>query len=133
MQVREKEWYWSLVPLAGRSKFASTIGTIIYLPPDKHRSYINGAASSGLKDLIRHEQVHVLQWEKEKFWYIVKYLFSWKWRLFYEVEAYAEQCRFNPTFKRISQYALWLSSWRYLWLGNRNDIRHMIESAVINL
>jgi len=128
--IRGKGWWWSLVPLAGRHRFASTLRTVIYLPPRLYQLHESGTPTLALKDLLRHEQVHVRQWRKEGRRFAFKYVVSRKWRLRYEVEAYAEQCRWNPTPKRIALYARWLSSWRYLWLGHKGDIEAAIREQL---
>ncbi len=129
MEIRRKGWGWGLVPLAGRKRFASTLGEQIYLPPKRY----DRPTSLATRDLIRHEYTHVRQWRSEWFWFWIKYLGSRRWRRRYEVEAYAEQCRFNPTSKRIQRYAGWLAGWRYGWLGRRHALAALIKAKVEGL
>ena len=130
MRVKRKSWLWNLVPFAGRHRFASTIGSTTFLPPKKYKASQSETPPQHIKDLLRHECVHVCQWQEEGLRYVLEYLFSRKWRLRYEIEAYAEQCRLDPNRKRIERYARWLSSWRYGWLGSRPQIVRAIRKAL---
>ncbi len=116
------------MPVMGRHQFATTWGTTTYLPPHRWALYMGSRPlPTGLQDQIRHEDTHIRQWVAEGVWYALKYLFSRKWRLRYEVKAYAEQARSNPTNERTWRYAGYLSSWRYGWLGDRKMIVYMIR------
>ncbi len=71
------------------SKFISgnnaiTIGTIIFIKPEL----------VDRQDIIEHEKVHVAQFKRQPFTFWLRYLFSAKWRLRYECDAFATQIRY---------------------------------------
>jgi hypothetical protein len=131
--VKEKRNIWKYVPLAGKNRFATTTGYVTYLPPRLWKQWNTTPRTQNVLDLVRHESVHVEQWEAEGAEYVRKYYKYRAWRLRYEVAAYAEQCRYNPTVRRISRYAGWLSSWRYGFLGSKASIMRQIRDAALEL
>ena len=46
--------------------------------------------------ILAHEKTHVEQWQREKWLFYFRYLFSKKARAHYEAEAYANQLRASP-------------------------------------
>ena len=122
-KIREKRWLWNLMPFAGRNKFTTTWGETTYLTPRNYSIWDAGRCPSWLKDLLRHEYVHVLFWRRDRR-YNVRYVFSRTYRRHVECNAYAEQCRHAPmTFRhsRAAKYAEWLCSARYCWTGGRGN------------
>ena len=91
VRVRQKTLIWHLIPLAGRNRFCTTIGSTIYLSPKRFNDYKQLQPKVSTTALVEHEKVHVAQYEREGLMFCLKYLFSRKWRLRYEAEAYAKQ------------------------------------------
>lgn len=147
MKIKQKAWYWSLIPFAGRKKYSSTIGSTIYLTPKRYRLYQSLNANThhtptGAEvytlGLVNHEQEHVKQYESDPWWFGIKYLFSRKYRLMAEVEAYGVQGRtYQQHGWSDSKLKHWcesrasqLASWRYGWLGNPAYICSMISGEI---
>ena len=59
------------------------------------------------KGLLAHEQVHTYQWWRTLGLHSFLYLFSKRYRLKAEVEAYREQLKYRPDC--LEKYATWLS------------------------
>lgn len=91
IKIKKKSWIWNLVPLAGRHKFATTIGHTVFLTPRQFKGYYEGNIRRVA--LVRHEETHIRQLEREGWRYIFGYIFSRKARLQYEIEAYGVQIR----------------------------------------
>lgn len=62
------------------------IGPLIFIRPE----YKNDVG------LLEHEKTHVRQWYARPVLMPVRYKYSKKWRLRYEVEAYKVQLQYNP-------------------------------------
>lgn len=70
--------------------------------------------------LLQHELVHVRQQVWDGKWrFFLRYIFSGKWRLKYEAEAYTTNIR-NGSLTE-SEAANLLSSSMYLWCASRNE------------
>ena len=87
---KKKEWWWSLVPLAGRNKYWTTIGGTIYVPP---KDYDENLTSLSVVNFARyiHEKTHVDQFKLYGWKFFFKYLFSREKRAIYESMAYGRQ------------------------------------------
>lgn len=72
---------------------AATIGPFVFIRPSKTFPTIPKNRAEGLRE---HELVHVRQFYKTCGFNGVRYLFSKKWRLKYEIEAYREQLKYVP-------------------------------------
>ena len=72
---------------------ASTSGPLIFIRPSKTFPSISKERAEGL---LAHELVHAEQFYRTCGWNSVRYLFSKKWKLKYEVEAYREQLKYVP-------------------------------------
>jgi hypothetical protein len=83
--VKEKRNIWKYVPLAGKNRFATTTGYVTYLPPRLWKQWNTTPRTQNVLDLVRHESVHVEQWEAEGAEYVRKYYKYRAWRLRYEV------------------------------------------------
>lgn len=75
-----------------------TLGPIIQIRPSKKDD----------KDLLVHEKVHQQQWRRNPVLFYFRYLFSKKWRLRYELEAYREQLKLSP--QDLDEFAYLLST-----------------------
>lgn len=135
--VREKQWYWSLVPLAGRNRYATTLGSSIFLPPSRFQEWKRGHPSLRTRALVAHEEVHVKQWQAEGLRFVLGYWLSRSRRLEYEAQAYAQQARIlwqggafpdlRALFRWLSSRSQALASWRYLWTGSAHQaLKRMI-------
>ena len=65
-KIKRKSWLWNLVPLTGRNRFSSTIGTTIYLTPKRYDDYHADSPSVRTRALVAHEKVHVRQSQEDK-------------------------------------------------------------------
>ena len=133
--LKRKSWLWNLVPLAGRNRFSSTIGTTIYLTPKRYDDYHSESPSLTTQALVVHEKVHVRQYQEDK-GFQRKYVFSRQARLKYEAEAYGEQIQFliqhRPEKKAeyIEEKAQRLSSITYLLFMDYDTVRQAIAARV---
>ena len=135
-EIRAKAWWWSLVPLAGRNHFATTIGRTIYLPPKTYQEVMTDPPSVSSQALVLHETTHVQQYDAEGVWFALRYLFSRKSRLRYEVEAYGRQGAYLKQHGYTNLDAwIWrrartLASWRYWYLGDSAEIADMLQRTI---
>lgn len=71
---------------------ATTLGSYIFMPDwyfnDESRSVVEKEA------ILEHEKIHVDQWLKNGFSFVVDYLFSTEKRKYYELKAYEVQVKY---------------------------------------
>ncbi|MCZ6678452.1 MAG: hypothetical protein O7E52_14535 [Candidatus Poribacteria bacterium] len=136
VKIKRKSWLWNLVPLTGRNRFSSTIGSTIYLTPKRYDDYHSDSPSVRTQGLVIHETVHVRQYQAEKLLFGLKYALSRKARLNYEIEAYAAQIKFSIQHhpdrkeKYIRQKAKVLSSTRYLLFMDYESVHQKLTAKV---
>jgi hypothetical protein len=79
-----------------------------------HHVFLKATAGEAVSE---HELVHVAQQERDGAWrFYVRYLFSARWRVRYESEAYAVQARAGVPVERL---AATLAGPLYLWPTSR--------------
>ena len=134
MKIKRKSWLWHLVPLSGRNRFSATIGETIYLSPKRYDDSKRLQPKASTIALIEHEKVHVLQFRRDRL-FPFKYLFSRKWRLKYEAEAYARHIEVlvkrgnRDREKEIDKKARLLASRSYMLFMNYETVREAISEA----
>lgn len=137
-KIKRKSSLWNFVPLAGRNRFSTTLGSTIYLTPKRYDNYYSGSPSVRTTGLVIHEKVHVRQYQ-EDWLFQLKYIFSRSARLNYEIEAYAEQIKFsiehypNRKAKYIKQKAKTLSSCPYLLCMSYESVHKRLDAKVDEL
>jgi len=72
---------------------ATTFGPLVFIRPSKTFPTISKERAEGLRE---HELVHVKQFYRTCGFNGILYLFSKKWRMKYEIEAYREQLKYVP-------------------------------------
>lgn len=72
---------------------ATTIGPFVFIRPSKTFPTITKNRAEGLRE---HELIHVKQFYRTCGLNGILYVFSKKWRLKYEIEAYREQLKYVP-------------------------------------
>jgi len=122
ISIKEKKWWWHLVPFAGRNRFNAFSGNCIYLTPSRYADWMNDKPFGSTRAIVSHETIHVLQRREEGPIMYFRYIFSRKHRLRYEIKAYAVQYIVRQQYELdVSRWMFrkinLLASWRYLWLG----------------
>lgn len=85
---KDSKFIWQFLSLFNRNvlTYSTTIGTTIYLSEKAE-----GLPEPEKTALIKHEETHVKQYEKESLLYCLNWLFNSQKRKQYELEAYREQ------------------------------------------
>ena len=134
MRVKRKSWWWNLVPLAGRNRFCTTIGETIYLSPKRHTDSQALKPRVSTVALIEHEKVHVIQFRRDRL-FMLRYVFSRKWRLKYEAEAYARHIEIlvkrggRDLEAELNKRAGVLAGWHYLLFMSHAAVKAAIAEA----
>ncbi len=85
-------------------------------------------AKRGINPLdLEHEAVHVAQQERDRWRFLLRYVFVPSWRVRYEAEAYAVQARAGCP---IDELAGFLSGPLYLWPCSREVAAAAIREAM---
>ena len=97
-KVKPKSWWWHFVPYAGRHKYSSAIRETIHLTPKRWANFIDSNKRTlSTMSLVEHELIHVGHYRRDRGWWL-KWLFSKKSRLRYELEAYTVQILYRSEY-----------------------------------
>lgn len=101
MEIRKKSdpkwihapvfWFMSVLSFVRKDwsfyeRYVNTLGSTMYVPDKDYGSYISGHPSHEI--LVRHEYCHTMQYQQEGLKQLLRYVFSSKYRMLYEIEAY---------------------------------------------
>ena len=123
--VRRKPILIDIIPGVGRDT-SSAVYPYVFLGRSVYADAFSTNPSRYTVGLILHEQEHLKRIKRYGVvkWYL-HYLFSPKFRLTEELEAYAIQFAYLKHAGltiNIEKIAHFMSSWLYLWVGNYKDM-----------